>query len=47
MQKNDKILCRIVNYIPRERTFEVEDLASRIKGYVIFVNNSRHSCLEK
>lgn len=39
MQKNDKILCRIVNYIPRERTFEVEGLASRIKGYVIFVNN--------
>ncbi len=39
MQKNDKIICRIVNYIPRERTFEVEDLASRIRGYVIFVNN--------
>ena len=41
MQRNDKILCRIVNYIPRERTFEVEGLASRIKGYVIFVNNSK------
>lgn len=39
MQKNDKIICKIVNYIPRERTFEVEDLASKIRGYVIFVNN--------
>lgn len=39
MQKNDKIICRILNYIPREKTFEVEDLASKIRGYVIFVNN--------
>lgn len=41
MQKNDKITCRIVNYIPHEKTFEVEDLTSRIRGYVIFVNNSK------
>lgn len=39
MQKGDKVLCRITNYIPRERTFEVEELISKIKGYVIFVNN--------
>lgn len=39
MQKNDKMLCRILNYIPRERTFEVEDLVTRTRGYVIFVNN--------
>ncbi|SDM10412.1 phospholipase D-like domain-containing protein [Segatella bryantii] len=39
MQKNDKMLCRILNYIPRERTFEVEELVSKTKGFVIFVNN--------
>lgn len=39
MQKGDKVLCRITNYIPRERTFEVEELVSRIKGFVIIVNN--------
>ena len=39
MKQNDKLLCRILNYIPRERTFEVEDLLSKTKGYVIFVNN--------
>ena len=39
MQKNDKMLCRILNYIPRERTFEVEELVSKTRGFVIFVNN--------
>ncbi|QFQ12180.1 DUF1669 domain-containing protein [Pseudoprevotella muciniphila] len=39
MNKNDKKICRILNYIPRERTFEVEDLTSKTKGVVVFVNN--------
>ena len=39
MQKNDKMLCRILNYIPHERTFEVEELVSKTRGFVIFVNN--------
>ena len=39
MKKNDKMTCRILNYIPRERTFEVEDYLTKTKGYVIFVNN--------
>lgn len=39
MQKNDKMLCKILNYIPRERTFEVEELVSKTRGFVIFVNN--------
>ena len=38
-QKNDKVLCRILNYIPKERSFEVEDVASHTKGWVIFVNH--------
>lgn len=36
MQRNDKILCKLLNYIPNERTFEVEDIASKMRGYVIF-----------
>lgn len=39
MQRNDKILCKLLNYIPNERTFEVEDIASKMRGYVIFLNN--------
>lgn len=39
MQRNDKIVCKILNYIPRDRTFEVEDVSTKTKGYVIFVNN--------
>lgn len=39
MKRNDKMTCRILNYIPRERTFEVEDYLTKTRGYVIFVNN--------
>ena len=42
MQKNDKMLCRILNYIPHKRTFEVEDLVSKTKGCVIFFNNYQY-----
>lgn len=38
-QRNDKVVCRILNYIPRERSFEVEDVVSHTKGWVIFVNH--------
>lgn len=33
------MLCRILNYIPHDRTFEVEENVRKIKGYVIFVNH--------
>lgn len=39
MKRNDRMICRILNYIPRERTFEVEDYLTKTRGYVIFVNN--------
>lgn len=39
MKRNDKVLCRIINYIPRERTFEVEENVTKAKGYVIFVTH--------
>jgi hypothetical protein len=39
MKQNDKLICKITNYIPNERTFEVEDYLTKKKGYVIFVNN--------
>lgn len=39
MQQNDKLTCRIVNYFPRERKFEVEDVNSSLKGYVIFTTH--------
>ncbi len=39
MKQNDKLVCRIVNYIPSERTFEVEDSLTKTKGYVIFKRN--------
>lgn len=38
-QRHDKVVCRILNYIPRERSFEVEDVVSHTKGWVIFVNH--------
>ena len=38
-QKYDKVICRLLNYIPKERSFEVEDVASHTKGWVIFVNH--------
>lgn len=38
-QRHDKVVCRILNYIPRERSFEVEDVVSYTKGWVIFVNH--------
>lgn len=38
-QRQDKVVCRILNYIPRERSFEVEDVVSHTKGWVIFVNH--------
>ena len=38
-QRHDKVLCRILNYIPKERSFEVEDVISHTKGWVIFVNH--------
>lgn len=38
-QKNDKVLCRIINYIPKERSFEVEDVITHTKGWVIFVHH--------
>ena len=38
-QRHDKVVCRILNYIPKERSFEVEDVISHIKGWVIFVNH--------
>lgn len=38
-QKNDKVLCRILNYIPKERSFEVEDVTSQTKGWVFFINH--------
>ena len=39
MKQNDKLICKITNYIPNERTFEVEDYLTKKKGYVIFVKN--------
>lgn len=39
MRKNDKIIFRSVNYIPRGKTFEVENLALKTSGFVIFANN--------
>lgn len=36
-QRQDKVVCRILNYIPRERSFEVEDVVSHTKGWVIFL----------
>ena len=39
MKQNDKFVCKIVNYIPNERTFEVEDCLTKTKGYVIFKRN--------
>ena len=39
MKQNDKLMCKIINYIPKERTFEVEDYLTKTKGYVIFVQN--------
>ena len=39
MKRNDKMLCRIINYIPRERTFEVEENVTKTKGYVIFITH--------
>lgn len=39
MKQNDKLICKITNYIPSERTFEVEDFVTKEKGYVIFLNN--------
>ena len=38
-QRHDKVVCRILNYIPKERSFEVEDVISHTKGWVIFVNH--------
>lgn len=38
-QRHDKVVCRILNYIPKERSFEVEDVVSHTKGWVIFVNH--------
>lgn len=38
-QKHDKVVCRILNYIPKERSFEVEDVIYHTKGWVIFVNH--------
>ncbi len=38
-QRHDKVVCRILNYIPKERSFEVEDVISHTKGRVIFVNH--------
>lgn len=35
-QRHDKVVCRILNYIPKERSFEVEDVISHTKGWVIF-----------
>lgn len=39
MQRNDKVMCKLLNYMPTERTFEVEVITSKLKGYVIFCNN--------
>ena len=33
------MMCRVLNYTPRERKFEVEVCLTKIKGYVIFANN--------
>lgn len=38
-QKHDKIICRILEYVPKERSFKVEDVCSHSKGWVIFVNH--------
>lgn len=38
-KKNDRVLCRILNYISKERTFEVEEVTTRTKGWVIFVKH--------
>lgn len=38
-QKYDKVICRILKYIPKERSFEVEDVVTHTKGWVIFVNH--------
>lgn len=37
--KNNRVFCRILNYIPKERSFEVEEINTRTKGRVIFVNH--------
>ena len=42
-QRHDKVVCRILNYIPKERSFEVEDVISHTKGWVIFVNHYQDS----
>lgn len=38
-KRHDKVVCRILNYIPKERSFEVEDVIFHTKGWVIFVNH--------
>lgn len=39
MKQNEKLFCKITNYFPSERKFEVEDYLTKKKGCVIFVNN--------
>ena len=39
MQQNERLICRIINYFPRERKFEVEDINSNLKGFVVFRSN--------
>lgn len=39
MRQNEKMICKILNYIPKERKFEVEDYLTKKKGYVIFTTD--------
>lgn len=38
-KKNDKVLCKIIDYKPQERIFEVEDVCTHKKGKVVFLKH--------
>ena len=38
-QKNKQFKCKILNYLPKERTFEVEIISTKVRGKVIFVGH--------
>lgn len=41
MRRNEKMICRIIKYMPRERKFEVEVNYSKERGYILFDNNNQ------
>lgn len=37
--RNQLVTCKVTEYIPKERTFEVVDVKTNVRGKVIFTNN--------